>query len=99
MVPHSAGDWTPGGGRHVLADRLEHLADEALRRPVGQTDLAARFADARQLARRLFLIRCEHHAEGGHHDVEGRVGERQVLGVGFLEPDRVAFGRARARPA
>ena len=37
------------------------------------------------------------YAEGGHHHVERSVGKGQVLGVGFLEQDRVAFG-LRAHP-
>src|SRR5262245_58011026 len=39
-----------GRRRHGLADGLQEVADEAFRRPVGETDLAAGTADANQLA-------------------------------------------------
>jgi hypothetical protein len=45
-----------------------------------------------------FLVRREHHAERRQHDIERAVGERQVLGIGLLESDRVASAWARARP-
>ena len=37
------------------------------------------------LARRALVIRREHHAEGGQHDVEAAVVERQCLGIGHLK--------------
>ena len=96
-MPQSSGDFDAGRRRQVFADRLEQLPDEAVRRPVGEADLAAGLADAQQLGRGLVLVGREHHAEGRDHRVEAAVGERQRLGVGLLEFDRQAFGlRARA---
>src|SRR5471032_2484920 len=57
-------------GRNGFADRLEHLADEAVGRPVRHADPAARFADAREFVRRVVLVRGEHHPEGRQHHVE-----------------------------
>jgi hypothetical protein len=53
---------------------------------------AAGPADAQELGRGLILVRREHDPEGRHDGVEARVGERQSLGVGFLERDCQAFG-------
>ena len=98
-VPHSAGDLAPGRRRHVLADGLEQLADEAVRRPVGEADLAAGLADAQQLGRGAVLVGREHHAEGRDDDVEAAVRERQRFGVGLAELDRRAVRpAARSRP-
>ena len=85
-------------GREVLPYRLEQLSDEALGRPVGQADPAAGFADACKFARRTCLVRGEHHAEGGQHYVERRVGEWQILGVGFLELDLETLGLRTCPP-
>ena len=91
-MPHSAGDLAPGGGGDVLADGLEQLADEALRRPVGEADLAAALADASQLGRGAVLVGREHHAEGRDDDVEAAVGKRQRLRVGLAELDVEPLG-------
>ena len=40
----------------MLADGLEELADEALRRPIGETDLPAVLADANQLGGGTLLV-------------------------------------------
>src|SRR5215208_533223 len=92
-----------GGRREVLADRLEELADEAFRRPVGEPDLAAGLGDANELAGGALLIGGEHYSEGGDHDVEALVAEWQGLRVGLaecnVEPVRRARGRAPAVPA
>jgi len=74
--------------RHVLANDFEQLADEAFRRPVGETDASALAGHAREFGRRLHLVGREHHAEGGQHHVETAVRERQILGVGFLKMNR-----------
>jgi len=87
-----------GRRRHLPADRLEHLADEAFRRPVGEADLAAGLADTQKLGRGPVLVGREHHAEGRDHGVERAVGEGERLGVGLLELDAPAFG-VGARPA
>ena len=42
---------------------------------------AARTADAHELVGARLVVRCEHHAEAGQHDVEGRVGVGQRLGA------------------
>src|SRR5262245_44037235 len=60
-----------GWRRNVPAHGAEHLADEAARRPVGQSDRAARPAHPQQLSRRLLLVWREHHTEAGQHRVEG----------------------------
>ena len=91
-VPHAIGEREPGRRRHEPPDQLEELADEALGRPVGEPDPAARAHDAQQLGRGALLVRREHHAEGREHDVERRVGERELLGVGDLEGDRQPVG-------
>jgi len=87
-VPHKA-----GRRRQVPAERLEHLADEALRRPVGQSDLAACLADAHQFGGGSILIRREHHAEGGNDHVEARVRKWKRLGIGLAEVDGERLGR------
>ena len=71
-----------GWRRQMPAEGLEHLADEAFRCPVGQTDPSAAATDPRQLLGRLRLIRGEHHAEGREHRVVTVICERQRLGVG-----------------
>ena len=91
-MPHSAGDFMPGAGGTYLPMVLNSCADEALRRPVGEADLAAGTADAQQLARGLLLVRREHDAEGREHHIEARIREGQRFGVGLLEGDRQAFG-------
>ena len=81
------------------ADGLEQLADEALRRPVGERDAAARAAHAHQFGGGALLVGREHHAESGQHHVEAAVGERQCLRIGLLERDVEALGRGPfARP-
>jgi hypothetical protein len=92
LLPHSAGDFTPGAGGNVFADGLEQLADEALRRPVGHSDLSARAADADKLVGRLLLIRREHDAEGRKHDIEAGIREGKRFRVGCLERDWQAVG-------
>jgi hypothetical protein len=46
----------------VLANGLEQLADEAFRRPVGQSDLSAGTAHPHHFVGGLLLVRREHHA-------------------------------------
>ena len=77
----------------MLADSLEELADEAVRRPVGQADLAAVLADADQFGGGAILVGREHDAEGRDDNVETRVGEGQRFGVGLAEFDVEPFGR------
>src|SRR5262245_48792747 len=73
------------GWWNVLANRAEHLADEAIRCPVRQANRAAVAADSQQFLGRLLLMWCKHHAEDREHHVERAVGKRQILSVGFLE--------------
>ena len=80
------------GRRQIFAERLEDLSDKSFGRPVRQTDLAFRPANAQKLGGRLVLVRREHHTEGGKNRIEIVVAERQVFGVGLLEFDCHAFG-------
>jgi hypothetical protein len=80
----------------VPADRSQHSADETLGRPAGQADTATRPRDPDQLARGAGVVGAEHHADGGEHEVERRVGVGKVLGVGLGELDGELLGR---RPA
>ena len=82
----------PGGRRQILAERLEELADEALRRPVGETDLAARPAHAHHLGRGLLLVGREHDAEGRDDRIEGVVGEGEGFRIGSAEIDLEPIG-------
>ena len=97
-VPHSAGDFDAGRRRHVLAERLEQLADEAVRRPVGEADLAAGRQTRSSSAAALSWFGVNITPKVETHDVELRIGERQRLGVGLLELDREPSAAARARP-
>jgi hypothetical protein len=65
----------------VASHRLEKSADEAVRRPVRETDATTRPANANHLGRSPGLVRREHHAEGRHDDVEAGIVERQRLGI------------------
>ena len=76
----------------MCTDRHEELADEALRRPVRQPDLAAALADADQLGGSALLVGREHDPEGGDHHVETLAGERQAFGVGLAEREGEPFG-------
>jgi hypothetical protein len=69
------------------------------RRPVCQTDLAARLADPQQLGGGLIVIGREHHAKGRDDRVGGAVGERQRLGIGLPEFNGQAFGRCQSATA
>jgi len=64
----------PGGG----SLRGGH---DAAGSPRGQADAPARAAYPQQLGGGAGLVRGEHDAEGGQHDVERAVGERQRLRV------------------
>src|SRR5262245_4943604 len=81
-----------GWGRNMLADGLEQTANEALRRPACEADLAAAPADTEQLRRGLLVIGREHDAKRGKHDVKAGIGERQVLRVRQLERNGQALG-------
>src|SRR5262249_27760597 len=65
-----------GWRRNMLADGLEQAADEALRRPAREADLAAAPADTEQLRRGLLVIRRKHDAKRRKHDVKAGGGER-----------------------
>jgi hypothetical protein len=86
------------GRRQVFAERLEQLADEAFRGPVGEADAAARSADANKFRCGALLVGREHHPKGRDHDVEASVGKRQRFRISLLELDRKPVGR-RARAA
>src|SRR5579871_1054891 len=88
-----------GRRRNVSADGFEQTADEALRRPVGESDLPAWAADALEFFCSLLLIRREHDAESREDDVEARIGKRKRFGIGFLECNRQAFGCGAFAPA
>ena len=95
-MPQSIGDCTPAGGGTWALDRPEELADEAVGRPAGERDRAAGPADAEQLGGRLLVVGSEHGAEHRRDGVEGRILERQRLGVALEQLDGEAFG---VRPA
>ena len=82
-----------GWWRQIFAQCLEQPADEAVRRPVGEADLAARLADPEHFGRGLVLIGGEHHAERRNDGIEARGRKRQRLGVGFAEVDGEPLGR------
>ena len=81
-----------GRRRHVRADRLEQLADEAVRRVGDEPDPAARPGDPDELVRGPLLVRREHRPEDRAHDVEAAVVERQRLGVALDELGVEALG-------
>jgi hypothetical protein len=89
-VPHKR-RFDPVWRRQIFAERLEHLADETVRRPVGEANLALRPAHAQQLGGRLLLVRREHDAERRQHHVKARVRKGQRLGIRFLERDVEPF--------
>ena len=62
------------------------------RSPAGEGDRAARTADAEELRGRLLVIGREHRAEDGGDGIEGRVRERQCLGVALDELDLEPLG-------
>ena len=76
----------------MLADGPEQLADEAVRRPVGEPDASTLPADACEFRCRLFLVGREHDAECGQHGVEAAVGKRQRFGIGLLKGDVQSLG-------
>ena len=96
-VPQSAGDFTPAGGGRYRPISLNSSPMKLEGRPVGQADPPARLADPRHFRRGLLLVGREHDAEGGQHDVEARVGERQVLGVRLLETSPAGLRRRPGR--
>jgi hypothetical protein len=88
--------WRRGPRRRRRRERLhrcEQIAEHAFGCPTQQRDLPARSAHAHQLVGCSLVMRCEHHADRGHDDVEVLVGERQVLGVALdpleLQPHRL----------
>src|ERR1043166_3383227 len=81
----------------MLADDLLQLADEAKRRPVGESDAPAGPADADEFARRAIRAQGKHDAERAHDKIEGAVGVWQLLHIAFVEADREIFAcRPRA---
>ena len=77
-----------GHGRHIRRDDLEHLADEPVRGPGREADLAAGAADACELGRRLAMVRREHRAEDGKDGVEALVRKRDRFRVALEQLDR-----------
>jgi hypothetical protein len=86
-LPPEGGRRDAGWRRDVLADGLEDLADEALRRPVRHGDATTGAADAKHLGGDAGGVRREHAAEGREHGVEDAVVEGQRLGVRLEEGD------------
>jgi hypothetical protein len=84
-------------GADMRADHLEEATDETARRPVRERNAATGAQHAQHLAGGALVVGGEHDAEGGQHDVEARVAERQRFGIGELKVHRQLFGqRARA---
>ncbi len=81
-----------GGRRQLPPEHLEHAADQAVGRPVGQADATAGLAHTDHLGGGPRLIGREHDTERGQHGVEPGIGERQCLGVGRLECHLQAVG-------
>ena len=71
--------------RHVAPEHLEHAADQAVGRPVGQADAATGSAHPRHLSGRSRMVRREHHAEGRQHGIKAGIAEGQRLDIGDLE--------------
>ena len=71
---------------------LEHLADEAIGRPIGQANLASTHADARHLGCSTVLVGGKHHPEDRDDNVEAGVRKWQRLRVGLAELDVEAVG-------
>jgi hypothetical protein len=66
-------------------------------RPIGQSDLSAGFDHALQFGGGDFGSRREHHAKHAYDEIELFVGERQRLGVSFLEVNgQFSLGSASA---
>ena len=68
------------------------MADKALRRPVGEADLAAPADHTQHLGRGLFVVRREHHAKSREHGIEAAIGIGQGLDIGDGELDRQMLG-------
>ena len=79
-------------------ERTEQRADHALGGPAQQPDGAAAPGRALQLAGGRGVVGREHRADRRDHDVEGLVGEREVLGVA-LDPVELEAGSPRAAPS
>ena len=80
----------------MAPDDLEHLADEACRRPVGEPDATSWPADPDQLCGGALGVGGEHDAEGRQDGVEGAVVEGQVFGVGDADLEGQAVGLGAA---
>ena len=65
----------------MLPNRPEEAADEPVRRPFREADPSTGPADAEKRGRRAFLIRREHHPEGGNDDIETCIGKRKSFRV------------------
>ena len=94
-APERRGLRTGGRGRGERAHGAEEVAEHAVGRPAQQRDRPAGTAGAHELVGRGLVVRGEHHADGGHHDVEGRIVEREVLRIG-LDPVELGARGARA---
>jgi hypothetical protein len=71
----------------VGGDRPEQPADEPLRGPAGEPDLATGPGDPDQLVGRALVVGGEHDAQCGQHCVECPVREGEVLGVAVADVD------------
>jgi hypothetical protein len=87
--------------RNVRSDHFEHPADERIRSPNRQRDLASRLGHPEHLGRAGLLIGREHHPDDGGAPVELPVREGECLGIAFDQPDGQTFGlrSSRARPS
>ena len=91
--PTSAGDFTPAGGGTCAPIILNSWPMKPSRRPVRHSDAAAAAQhNAQHFVRSAFVVRREHRAERRQHDVEARVVERQIFGIGLTKLHAQPFG-------
>ena len=90
-VPQSQG-MAADALRRMPDHGLEQLADEAVRRPVGETHLPAAPAHPDHFGGGPLLVGREHRTEAGQHRVEALVGERQPVDVTVDDAHARGFG-------
>jgi hypothetical protein len=75
------------GRRDSLGHQLELFADKSARSPIGHRDMAARLANAKQLASDDIRTWSEHGAKHRDYDVKGVIWEGKRFGISLLEFD------------
>src|SRR3954464_12246535 len=82
------------GGRNIARQQSEAFAPEALRRPVGHADRAARPARSEQLSGRELLLRGEDRTIDRQDHVERCVRKRNRLAIADFEACRQSLRRS-----